>query len=71
MKLTDRLLFILLISSLVSCSSEREQAGAINTPYFDIKGLLDKELSLLADQGASLEKLLNSGWTGRAVNDNP
>ena len=61
MKLTDRLLFILLISSLVSCSSEREQAGAINTPYFDIKGLLDKELSLLADQGASLEKLLNTG----------
>lgn len=56
-----KLLFILLISSLVSCSSRREETGEIVTSYFDIKSLLDTELAQLTAQGASLEKMLKTG----------
>lgn len=57
----QKFLFFLLIATIVSCSSEREEAEALSTTYFDLKSLLDSELAQLTEQGASLEKLLNAG----------
>lgn len=57
----QKFLFILLISSLASCSSGREETVGLSTTYFDLKTLLDIELTQLTAQGASLEKLLNTG----------
>lgn len=57
----QKFLFFLLIATIVSCSSEREEVEALSTTYFDLKSLLDKELTQLTAEGASLEKLLNAG----------
>lgn len=57
----QKLLFFLLISTLAGCSSGREETVQVSSAYFDLKTLLDKELTQLTAEGASLEKLLNAG----------
>lgn len=53
-------LLIVVIAMISSCSSQLKEGADESNSYFDLGDLLDKEIEMLTDQGASLEKLLQT-----------